>query len=136
MLIYQMNMLKHLINMWLICSICGVFVQYVAYLFNMWLFTDSNVPSEFIKALKNLINLWLFWWIFWKLYQKVINETGFSEIYHYNKNKFIDNLKMMKVFLYTIPKYLIWEPKALLNSKNYGTVMFLPIKLPKKVKYI
>ena len=40
-----------------ICSICGVFVQYVGYLFNMW--GICSICGSFVQYVAHLFNLWL-----------------------------------------------------------------------------
>ena len=40
-----------------ICSICGVFVQYVGYLLNMWLI--CSISGSFVQYVACLINMWL-----------------------------------------------------------------------------
>ena len=55
----------YLFNMWLICSMCGVFVQSVAYLFNMWL--NCSICCVFVQYIAYLFNIWLLkWnWVVW-----------------------------------------------------------------------
>ena len=47
----------YLFNLWGICSICGSFVQYVAYLFNMW--GICSICGLFVQYVGYLFNMWL-----------------------------------------------------------------------------